>query len=151
MKKKSNNRISRIFKRIINLRSWSDWDRMKSFTVYLVNGIFKFLVPQESTASESFAEAKKRLNLTDTAILAKQKGLLRLSLLMVSVAFCLFGYAIYQLVYGSYIGFILSLVVTSIAIVLAFRYHFWYFQIKEHKLGCTFHEWFRQGLMGDKR
>jgi intracellular multiplication protein IcmV len=52
---------------------------------------------------------------------------------------------------GSIKAFIVSLVVTLIALILAYRYHFWYFQMKQRKLGCTFSEWYKQGLFGEKK
>ncbi len=150
MKNKSGSRIGRVLVSILNVRAWSDWDRMRSFTRYLVKAIKKFFVPQESTEKESFAEAKKRLKLTDNDLLMRQKGLLRVCILMVVFAFLLFAYATYLFYYLSFKGGILSLVVMSIALVLAFRYHFWYFQIKEQKLGCTIQEWYKRSIKGDK-
>ena len=149
MKNKSGSRIGRVLSRIINLRSWFDWDRMKSLTLFLWNGAKKFFVPQQGPESESVEAAKKRLHLTDAGLLVQQKGLLRVSMLMVFFAFLLFLYAIYQFYCHSIKGGILSLVVMLIAVALAFRYNFWYFQIKERKLGCSIHEWYRN-LMGDK-
>lgn len=151
MKIKSGSRIVRVFTRIINVRSWIDWDRTKSFTRYLINGFKKFFVPQKSKVTESFTEAQKRLHLTDNELLAREKGLLRLSILMVVVAIFLLAYSIYFIYCGSVKGVILSLVVMFISLTLGFRYHFWYFQIKKRKLGCSIQEWFKQGLMGDKR
>lgn len=150
MKNKSGSRVKRVFTRIFNLRSWADWDRMKAFTLYLYEGFKRMFIPQKVEGGESFEAAKKRLNLSDNDLLARQKGLLRLSIAMVVIAFLLFSYTIYLLVIGGYAASIISLVVMLIALVLAFRYHFWYFQIKEHKLGCTIQEWFKQGLMGGK-
>jgi intracellular multiplication protein IcmV len=151
MKNKSGSRIGRILSRIINLKSWFDWERMKSFSLFLWNGIKKFFIPQQTTDTESFAAAKKRLNLTDADLNVQKKGLLRVSLLMAVFAVLFFFYAIYHFYNYAFRGGILSLVVMCIALALAFRYHFWYFQIKEHKLGCSLHEWFKRGLMGDKR
>ncbi len=150
MKNKSGSRVKRVFFRIFNLRSWADWDRMKAFTLYLIAGFKKFFVPQKNKAWESFAVAAKRLKLSEKELVERQKGLLRLSIVMLVIAFLLFAYTVYLLVSGGYRGSIVSFVVTLIALVLAFRYHFWYFQIKERKLGCTIHEWFKQGLMGGK-
>lgn len=150
MKNKSGSRIARVLSRIINVRSWIDWERMKSFTRYLIDGFKKFFIPQKTQKGESFETAKKRLNLTDSDIIARQTGLLRLSLLMVAVACMIFVYSIYLFASGGYLGGVVGLVVTLIAVVLAFRYHFWYFQIRERKLGCTIQEWFKQGLMGGK-
>lgn len=151
MKNKSGSRIGRVITRIINIRSWVDWDRMKAFTRYLVNGFRKFFIPQKKGVGESFEAAQKRLKLKDSDLLARQKGLLRLSILMVTIAFLLFAYSIYLFASRGYMGGVVGLVVMFVALVLAFRYHFWYFQIKERKLGCTIQEWFKQGLMGDKK
>ena len=151
MKNKSGSRIGRVLSKIINVRLWFDWDRMKSFSLFLWNGIKKFFVPQQTTDTESFAAAKKRLNLTDADLDARKKGLLRTSILMLVFAGLFFIYAMYHFYCHTFKGAILSLVVMFIALVLAFRYHFWYFQIKEHKLGCSIHEWFKRGLMGDKQ
>lgn len=150
MKKKSGSRVGRVVTRIINIRFWFDWDRMKAFTAALMNGIKGMFVPQQSVTSESFNDAKTRMNLSDDELLSKQNALFRLSMLMLFVAVLLLGYSGYQLFYGSLKAFLVSLVVTLIALVLAFRYHFWYFQIKHRKLGCSINEWYRQGLLGEK-
>lgn len=150
MKKKPGSRIIRMFNRIINIRAWADWDRMKAFTLYLGNGFARLFIPVTNTETESFDEAMTRLKINNTDLIIKQKALFRLSIVMVCAASFIFIYAGYHLFYGTYRATIVSLVVMMIALVLAFRYHFWYFQIKSRKLGCTFHEWYRQGLLGEK-
>ncbi|HBD9373371.1 TPA: type IVB secretion system protein IcmV [Legionella pneumophila] len=135
---------------MINVRKWFDWDRMRSLTLYLVNGIKRLFIPQEPTHVESFDEAARKLKLSEADLVIKQKALLRLSIIMVIAAFMIFIYTGYQFLYGSWKATIISLVVVMIALVLAFRYHFWYYQIKQRKLGCTVKEWYRQGLLGEK-
>jgi intracellular multiplication protein IcmV len=151
MKKKSSSRFGGVFKRIINIRMWADWDRVKSSTSYLVYGIAKLFTPQKKEASETFDGAMKRLHISEAAMHARQNALLRLSQWMIVFAFFVLCYSGYQVFYGSIKAAIVSLVVMMIALVLAFRYHFWYFQIKKRKLGCTVEEWYRQGLMGEKK
>jgi intracellular multiplication protein IcmV len=151
MKKKSGSRIARVFNRIINIRTWFDWDRTKSFTVALKNGIRLFFVPQKNSTTESFDTAAAKMHLSDAELLVKQSALFRLAVVMLILAFIILGYSGYQLFYGSLKAFSVSLVVTLIALTLAFRYHFWYFQIKHRKLGCTFNEWYRQGILGEKK
>ena len=150
MKKKSRSRVVRVFSRIINIRSWFDWDRMKSLTIALKNSIKQWFVPQKNTVTESFKAAQSRMNLSDADLLIKQTALFRLSMLMLFIAVLILGYSGYHLFYGTFRAFLVSLVVMLIALTLAFRYHFWYFQIKHRKLGCTFNEWYRQGLLGEK-
>jgi intracellular multiplication protein IcmV len=150
MKKTAKSRITTVFRRIFNIRAWFDFDRVKSFTIYLGNGLKRMFVPQTNVKGESFEEAMTRLNLSEEDLISKQSALYRLSVLMCGAASFIFAYAVYHLFYGSYRAVIVSLVIMMIALVLAFRYHFWYFQIKERKLGCSISEWYRQGLMGGK-
>lgn len=150
MKKKSGKRIGSIFKRIINIRAWSDWDRMKAFSTYLLSGFKRLFVTQKNVQVESFDSAVNKLKLSEAELLIKQNALFRLSMVMLAAAIMILFYTGYQLFYGSFKAVIVSLVVMLIALVLAFRYHFWYFQIKHRKLGCTIKEWYKQGIMGEK-
>lgn len=150
MKKKSGSRIIRVLSRIFNFRYWLDWDRIKSFTLALGNGIKSLFLPEQAAKDESFKEAATKLKLTDADLTIKQNALWRLSIIMVAAAALILMYTGYQLFYGTYKAAIVSFVVMLIALVLAFRYHFWSFQIRERKLGCTVKEWYRQGLLGEK-
>lgn len=150
MKNTNGSRVLGLLQSIFNVPAWLDWQRLKAFTLYLLNGFKKFFVPQAREAGESFEAVKKRLKLTDNDLLVRQKGLLRLSMIMVVLAVLIFMYSVYLFIEGGHKGGIVSLVVMLIALVLAFRYHFWYFQIKQRKLGCTIQEWFNHGLKGIK-
>ncbi|WP_419419302.1 type IVB secretion system protein IcmV [Legionella sp. D16C41] len=156
MQKKSGSRVGTLLKTVFNVRAWTDFDRLSVFTQYLSNG-FKFLfIPQKNEtsaneASASFREAMSAMNLTEADIAARQRGLYRLSLIMCLAAFGFFCYAIYHFIYGGFYGGLISLALTFVALALAFRYHFWYFQIRERKLGCSFREWYRRGLLGEKK
>ncbi|WP_133127530.1 type IVB secretion system protein IcmV [Legionella nagasakiensis] len=150
MKKKSGSRIGKIVRSIFNVRGWADWDRVKGWTSYILLGIKRLFVPQHRDSRVPFEVIQAQFNLTNSQLLAKQKALFRLCLLMILFAVLLLSYSIYLLVLGHILAFALSLIVTLIALVLAFRYHFWYFQIRERKLGCSLREWLRQGIMGDK-
>lgn len=149
MKKRS--RLVRLLSGIFKIRTWFDWERVKAFTLYLGNGLKRLFIPKQPAEVESFEEAMKKLNLNDADIRTKQKSLFRMSIIMVLSALMIFSYAGYQLFEGSIKAFIVSLIVTLIAMVLAFRYHFWYYQMKQRKLGCTFNEWYRKGLLGEKK
>jgi len=151
MKKKSGSRIARVFSSIINIRSWADWDRVKEFTLYFRNSIKRLFVPMKTADVESFDAAVQRLNISDAELLVKQKALFRLCVIMLIAASLFFIYAGYHLFYGTLRAAIISYVVMMIALVLAFRYHFWYYQIKARKLGCTFKEWWKNGLMGENK
>lgn len=150
MKKKSGSASYRVLSRIFAIKEWFDWARLKSFNIAFKTTLLNLLVLKKNTHSESFNTAVKKLDLTDEDLLLKQKSLLNLSRLMLFVALVILLYTGYQLFYGSYSAAIVSFIIMLLAVTFAFRYHFWYFQIKQKKLGCTFHEWFRQGLLGEK-
>jgi len=150
MKNKSESRIGRTFRRIFNVRQWADVDRTKVSTNYLVDGIKKMTEPQKAGKNESFSAAVKRLNLNESELIARQNSLFYMSILMLLVAVGVMVYGFIHLVLGNFLATLISIVVVSIALSLAFRYHFWYFQIKHRKLGCTIQEWYRQGILGEK-
>jgi intracellular multiplication protein IcmV len=149
MKKNPELRIKTLLSKIINFRLWLDLDRLQSLTLSLIDGLMRLFVPLKKDKIESFNAVTKRMHLTKEDLQKQQEGLYRLSLIMLFSALLLFIYMGYQLFYGSYQAAIVSFFILWIALVLAFRYHFWYFQIKNRKLGCTVYEWYR-GLLGDK-
>ncbi len=138
-------------KDIFNVRLWMGTDRIQSYWQFIVSSIKNMLVPRQKVEGETFEEAKIRMNLSDDELLIRQRALFRLSLLMVVICLFLGAYALYQLFYGSIPGFVLTLSIMCVSAVTGFRYHFWYFQIKEKKLGCSVREWFKFGLLGEKR
>ncbi len=157
MKKKSDSRIIRVFTSIINIPYWFDWDRVKLFTGFVGSLFQHFFIPDierrkknEAVLTESFETAQKALKLSDKDLLVREKALYRLSILMLLLAFCIFIYTGYHLFWGTFRAALVSFVVMLIALALAFRYHFWYYQIKNRKLGCSFEEWFKKGLLRAK-
>jgi len=151
MKSKSSSKTKGFIKAVFNPRAWVDFDRVRAGQRYILSVCTTYFIPQERAPTESFAEAKKKLHLTDQDLISRKKALFRLSIMMLFISSLLFAYTLYNLFSLEFLAAGLSVVVLSIALVLAFRYHFWYFQIKQEKLGCTFKEWFNQGLMGKKK
>ena len=150
MKNKSISRIGRVFNRLINIRSWSDWDRVQSNTLFLLNQAKSYVVPEKGQVTETFEQAKKRLQLTDADLLSRQKGFLFVCHIMLVWAAFFLIYALYHFFTAGIIGGLLSLVAMSLSLTFAFRYHFWAFQIKQRQLGCTIYQWFKMGLLGEK-
>jgi intracellular multiplication protein IcmV len=150
MKIKVAPRIRNVISNVFNVKSWIDFERIKSFTLYLTNGAKTMFVPQKKVAGESFEEAIAKFKVSEEDLYKKQTALYRLSLLMSGAALFIFAYAVYHIFYGNFKAALVSLVLTLLALVFAFRYHFWYFQIKKRKLGCTIKEWYKEGLMSDK-
>lgn len=143
-------RVGSLFKRMFDIQGWADWERNRGHFTYLQTTIKKFFIPRQAQAEETFEEATKRLKLDEAQLEIKKRALLRLTILMLVTAFFVLIYLIYQLIYGSFLGVLASISLMLIALALAFRYHFWYFQIKERKLGCRVLDWMRFAFIRPK-
>jgi intracellular multiplication protein IcmV len=103
-----------------------------------------FIVPTVKHA-ETFEQAAVRLNLTEADIKESEQRFLLFALLFLVLGCGAFVYGFYLLFeHGTVSGLLLALAVAGLLLTQAFRFHFWFFQIKYRKLGCTFQEW-RQG------
>ncbi|MDX2345352.1 MAG: type IVB secretion system protein IcmV [Legionella sp.] len=151
MPEKPGSRFTGLFSRVFQFHSWLDVTRIKSFHQYIVESFRKLFVLRPQQAEESFDEAKVRLKLTDAMILKRQVALFRVSVLMITLASLLFFYGVYQFFYGSILGVFLTLILIVVALTLAFRYHFWYFQMKTKQLGCAWKTWLKEGLLGGEK
>jgi intracellular multiplication protein IcmV len=102
-----------------------------------------FIAPTQAK-QETFAEAVKRMNLSEADIQETEQRYLLFALVFLVLA-CLSGiYGLYLLIIAKTLaGFALALAVVALFLAQAFRYHFWYFQTKFRKLGCTFDEWWQ--------
>jgi intracellular multiplication protein IcmV len=150
MKSKKRPRIITALTRIFNVKAWLDFDRIRSFTLYITDGFKTMFLPQKKAKGESFAQTIAKFKISEEELAKKQTALRRLSFLMCGIALFIFAYAIYLMFYGSLKAVLISIILMLLALVFAFRYHFWYFQIKKRKLGCTIKEWYKEGLKSDK-
>lgn len=136
-------KISR--KTFFNPRAWLGYDALKeqNRTIWsFVKGATAVAQPERT---ESFAEAMQRLNVSEEELPGIARDYFRYAIFFLALAVLDFMYGIYLLFHHhAFLGFILAFAVCILILIQAFKYHFWYFQIKHRKLGCTFAEW-RQG------
>lgn len=142
-------RTFKLLSSILNFRAWIDYDRSKAALKYITDGLKRLFVPQVQQARD-FEEVVEEYGLTEETLQKRAQSLRKIAIRMLFIACLIFAYTIYLLFTGIFMAFILSLVVTCIALTVSFRYHFWYFQIKQRKLGCTIGEWYRIGIKGEK-
>ena len=137
---------------LFNPRVWGDWDRSKAISLFFLGMIERFFVlrGKPKRKSESFDRAIAKFDLDEKTLQEKSSGLKRLRYSLLGVALFLFLYCLYQFCYGSLKGTMIALVEVGIALVLAFRYHFWHFQIEQRKLGCSVKEWFKHSFKGER-
>lgn len=129
------------YKPAVNVSAWMGVDIIKSSSKY-VWGIGKSLfVPQKTTLTESFAEAVVRLKLTEEDLQQRKREFQRLFITYSIIALAIVAYSGYLFYSMSFVSGLMAILVSLLAFALAGRYHFWLFQLKHRKLGCTLHEW----------
>lgn len=134
----------------MNVREWSDWGRIKSGGHFIVSSSKRIFIFTPVRPVESFEDAQRRMKLTNHDLDIRARALYRLSMMMACLSLLLLGYTLYHVFYGTLQSALLTLALTMLSTAMAFRYHFWHFQIKMRQLGCSFSVWFRQGLLGEK-
>ncbi len=148
--KKTKSKISAAIARRFNFSAWSDWQRIKSGGQYIAKGAKQVFIPSPTLSTESFSEAQRRMKLTDETLADRGRSLWWISILMLVMSVALLIYSIYHFAFGTIHSAILTLSLSAVSLTFAFKYHFWYFQITQRKLGCTVGNWFREGVLGRK-
>jgi intracellular multiplication protein IcmV len=137
-------------KTFFNPRAWLGYDTLKESTqgfIGIVRGVLgrRTFEPGEK---ETFSEAAARFNLTEKDIKDLQLTYFSYALLFFLIALLIFAYCIWLLIHWHINAFILALALVAMMLSQAFRFHFWYFQIKHRKLGATLNEWLKGKLQG---
>jgi intracellular multiplication protein IcmV len=140
--KKTVRGIGRVLKPLVNIPAWMGWKGLKENNQRIGRLAKSILAPSKvEVRRESFESAVERLGLDESTLQARQRYFQRLTKVYLVITVALFAYAIYMLVVGTFLGFLMALVAVWIALVLTFRQHFWYTQIKVRRLGLSFAEW----------
>jgi len=138
----------RVRKAVVDrVRTWSDYERTIETVRSLKDYIRRLFVPQRARREEDLTQAMQRLQLSQADIHDRMRAFKRLTIIMLLAAVGAFLYSIRLFVQQHWLAGWISLLVVGLPLMLAFRYHFWYFQLKKGKLGCSLREWFWQGLL----
>ncbi len=138
--------LSWAYKPAVDVKAWMGWDIIKSSSRYVYGLGKEVFVPAEAKHQESFEEAMERLHLSETDIQDRQKEFARLFLIYALMGLAIFIYSIVLFFKMAFMGGILAIVVSALAFGMAFRQHFWLFQIKHRKLGCSLSEWYHSKI-----
>ncbi|MBA3661637.1 MAG: hypothetical protein H0W64_07915 [Gammaproteobacteria bacterium] len=135
-------KISR--KTFFNPSAWFDVASFKegNRAIYdSVNGLFK--IP-EAKRTETFEQAVTRMGLSEETLQRRQTDYYNFALILFILGVIVILFSLYLLFFHfSLSGFIIGIPAAGLFLAQAFKYHFWSFQIKHRKLGCTFAEWRR--------
>ena len=141
-------KISR--KTFFNPRAWLGYDSLREDSRTIWTMVLDVLAVPGATEAETFEEAKERLGLSEENLQTTVHNYLLYALLFVVLGTLMILYSFYLIIgHKLFWGWLLSLSIAGLFYANDFRYHFWVFQIKQRKLGCTFEEW-RQGFFSSK-
>jgi len=136
------------FKPFFNVRGWVDAERLGKQTRDLRDTLKSIAIPDQAHYSETYEEAVQRLDLSEQEIQTRMGGYKLTAVIIFMLMFAIIAYGIELLMHGSYRGGIVALAVSMVAFGQGFKFHFWYYQLKKRKFGCTFKEWLREGFRG---
>lgn len=139
--------IGRLIKPLVDVKTWTDSSRFIEHGKTVYNDAKKLLVKVEQTNTETFEEASDRLGLSEAYLEKLKNKFLLTSLIFLVLGFIAAFYFAYIVTHGAWHTWAMGVVVVMLALTQFFRYHFWYYQIKSRRLGCTIKEWFKHGLL----
>jgi len=137
---------------VVNLQidQWLDLQGLKKTTRYFFQQGKQLFKVQQAQYAESFEEAVHRLELTPELLNLQKKRYLSLSLFFLVIVLALFGYTIFLIMAGNKMGALTTLALAFYAGSMVFRFHFWYFQISQKKLGCAMREWLSSQIISSE-
>lgn len=106
----------------------------------IITSIF-FPWKKEPGQAETFEEAIARMKLTEADLEERKKMFLTQVFIYLAAGFAVLAYAVWLAFSGYFVEMCLAFLVALLALAYAFRSHFWLFQMKRRKLGCTFKEY----------
>lgn len=143
---KKNKRKPRL-NRYRDFRRWFGFEAHRDLLSRTFMSLRRLFIPDQQEIVESFDAAAKRLQLTDENLQSRQRTFFAIALFMIVVMVTALLATIYLGITGHFRPGLIALAVTFVSAGLAFRYHFWSYQLKQRKLGCTVSEWFAHSIL----
>lgn len=142
--------IKKVVKPFVDVPKWVGYEQLKGVTGW-VKGLFKrTFVIRKQNYNETFEQAMVRLKLTEQDLAKRTHEFTWLVRFWLALFFLVILYAAYMAGIASWAGLIISISVSLLTLSQAFRYHFWLFQIRHRKLGCTLREWWHSRVTTEK-
>jgi len=128
--------------------AWLGLNQLVGYTRLIGSTLKTTFTPDKITRTETFEQALQRLNVTEEDLqhLTTRYRWYTLLFLVLGLLSFIAGFY-YLFAYHTVSGWILAMTVSLLFGANAFRFDFWYFQIKYRKLGCTVAEWW-SGKLG---
>lgn len=138
-------------KTFFNPAGWLGYNELKTYNRIIWSSLKDLTTIEKPQRTETFEEAMQRLDQTDADVQVTSDRYLLYAVIFVGLSALTFAAGFVFLIgYGKLSGCVLAMACTAILLTYAFRFHFWHFQIKHRKLGCTFNDWWRGAPSVDK-
>ncbi len=129
-----------------NVKQWTGASYLSPVHTAAKAALKGLFIPQRAENKETFEAAIARLKLTPEQVAMREKRFRQNAYVFIMCAALAFAYAMYLLFHGHFSPALLGVAVMGLFLVQAFRFHFWAFQIKHKKLGCTFKQWWHSDV-----
>ena len=143
--------LKKVAKPFVNFPAWMGLGMLRTQTRSLTGTLKSLFTPKQPHYQETYEEGIARMGLTDIDLKARMKELKRMAGIMALISFAILSYATYLIWSAHFLGAMVGMAVSTIPLAQGFKFHFWYFQLKKRKFGCTFKEWLHEGLLGKKQ
>jgi intracellular multiplication protein IcmV len=143
--------IKKRIKPFVDIPRWIGYRQLLTTNRSLLAFAKRFFIPQQATINESFEDALLRLGVTEADLAQRLKEFTRLLWIWITLLIISIAYGLYLLSENALRGFFPCLGISFIILTQVFRYHFWIFQIRHRRLGCSFQEWFVHLFSGKKK
>lgn len=122
---------------------WLDYETIKGGAAYFIFLAKSIYTPKPGTGfDETYEMAKERLHLTDAEIELQAKNYLLTAYIYLVASLALLSYTAYLVYHHHRLSSFLTGSITLYSLTFCIRNHFWYYQLQQKKLGCSFSEWF---------
>jgi len=125
----------------IRPKQWVSWDFFSKSTRQTVSMLKEIYKTPTKGQTETFYQALTRHKITKEGLGQLQSKFYYFSLFFVTFALGMLIYALDGFIQGQVMKGIGSMSLVFFLLAQAFRYHFWYFQIVQKRLGCSLKEW----------
>ncbi|MGE3920546.1 MAG: type IVB secretion system protein IcmV [Gammaproteobacteria bacterium] len=139
--------VKKAVKPLVDVPRWLDVNRLMQFGTFIGTAAKRAFTFQKPEQKETFEQALARLKITEKDLAHRKREFTRLLVIYLIAFIAIFSYGIYLFSTAHIKAGTLALAISLIPLVQIFRFHFWLFQIKSRKLGCSVREWFYYGIL----
>ncbi len=139
-------RVAKTKTSVSNAVEWGIFTSVLGMCKDIILTIFMPWKKESRGPAETYEDAMIRMRLSEADINDRKKMFFQQTVIYVVVGLAVIAYGVYLAFQKEILSMILAFTVAALAISYAFRSHFWLFQLKQKKLGCTFKEYLDSSL-----